>query len=512
MDDDDLDALIKANVYKKKNKRSSAAAGRAGVDGNSGGEHAADQNERRDGSHNDRRSEGHTHERRSERKKKSSKSSSSRTAAATSATVEGAVGTATSLLEERIRAKQAASFAAAAAGRDDDADDDNLKPSSSGGGSRRIKKKSKKEEALARLDARIAAKNAMASAAATATSIQAIGEEGFDAKNASAFRSLTGQNGGDGDDGGEGDVALMEKHFKRATHDRDDQEHGHNNNGTTNMAMAEVIDLQQNLDTNNNDASNGNGNNGSEEYCYPNVEADTEIMAEINQEGIVTIDESGGIQAYVAETIAIDGDNVGIIKSDAEIEKEEKKKYTKLFLGSICCLIVLIIAIAVPLTLKFAKGNEKLHVKVVTQEPTGVPSMVPSLMPSSMPSSVRFTEVMKKLDPLSGGQLKLQGSPQYRAAMWISDQDEMQLALEDPGFEQRYIMALFYYAMDGPNWVNDNGWLGPNSECFWFGIYGESDGCGSPSDGGCLARGDFKGDYDKICRLNMGECDHLINN
>lgn len=241
------------------------------------------------------------------------------------------------------------------------------------------------------------------------------------------------------------------------------------------------------------------------EVYYPNIEADTEIMAEINQEGLVTVDESGGITAFVAETIEICGDDVGVIRSDAEIEKEEKTKYTKFFLGSVACIVVVIVAIAVPLTLKFAKGNQKNVLNIVTLEPTSTPSMVPSAAPSSMPSSEKFRDVVKKLTPISGDALYVQGSPQYKAAMWISDQDERNLDLDDPGFEQRYIMAVFYFAMDGNMWENNNGWLGPDSECFWFGIEGVSEGCGSDESGGCIKRSDFVGDYDKVCRIAMGE-------
>jgi hypothetical protein len=70
-------------------------------------------------------------------------------------------------------------------------------------------------------------------------------------------------------------------------------------------------------------------------------------------------------------------------------------------------------------------------------------------------------------------------------------------------------MALFYYAMDGERWVENNGWLSELSECFWFGIDGTSPGCGSAEDGGCIPRTDFKGSYDKVCRLAMGRLNNL---
>jgi len=276
----------------------------------------------------------------------------------------------------------------------------------------------------------------------------------------------------------------------------------------------DVIELEQegNMgngnDSNNDDGEGQYGETVTADAAYT-YEADTEIMAEINQEGLVQVDEAGGIQAFVAETIAIDGDAVGIIKSDAEVETEEKKKYTKYFSGAVVVLVVVIIAVAVPVTFKVTKGRQRTIVREITNDPTQVPSGMPSDVPSSMPSSVRFTEIVRKLTDLSGNALKVQGSPQYRAAMWMSDQDPIQniktggtgLDLDDNGFEQRYVMALFYYAMDGTRWIQSQGWLGEDSVCAWFGVKGSSDGCAT----GCVVKSDNVGDYDKVCRIGMGE-------
>lgn len=250
-----------------------------------------------------------------------------------------------------------------------------------------------------------------------------------------------------------------------------------------------------------------------EAYCF---EADTEIMAEIQQDNTVQVDESGGIQAFVAETIEIDGDDVGIIKSDAEIEAEEKRKYVKWFGAAVCCLVVVVMAIAIPLTLKFT-NNVVNRTRYVSDPPTEPPSQMPSIMPSGQPTSTKFMEIVEFLTPLSGNALKIQGSPQYKAAMWMESGDMMPnsrggtgLSIEDPGFTQRYIMALFYYAMDGDNWVQKQGWLSEKSECEWFGVDGFSAGCGADGIGGCIKRSDFEGDYNKVCRLAMGRLNNLF--
>ncbi len=274
----------------------------------------------------------------------------------------------------------------------------------------------------------------------------------------------------------------------------------------------------------NNNATYYNGNDGDiematknsrgydEAYCF---EADTEIMAEIQQDANVQVDESGGIQAFVAETIEIDGDDVGIIKSDAEIEAEEKRKYVKWFGLAVCGLVVVVMAIAIPLTLKFT-NNVVNKTRYISDPPTEPPSQMPSIMPSGQPTSTRFMEIVDFLTPLSGNALKVQGSPQYKAAMWMESGDMMPnprggtgLSIQDAGFTQRYIMALFYYAMDGGNWEQNQGWLSEKSECEWYGVDGFSEGCGMDGVGGCIKRSDFAGDYNKVCRLSMGRLNNL---
>lgn len=75
-------------------------------------------------------------------------------------------------------------------------------------------------------------------------------------------------------------------------------------------------------------------------------------------------------------------------------------------------------------------------------------------------------------------------SPQFLAALWVSDRDLMQLPLDSPQFLQRYFLATFYFALDGDNWVECgqtdstcsgntvyNSWLIHNtSECSWLGM------------------------------------------
>ncbi|KAL7472887.1 hypothetical protein ACHAXS_013276 [Conticribra weissflogii] len=224
-----------------------------------------------------------------------------------------------------------------------------------------------------------------------------------------------------------------------------------------------------------------NMNEGEDEtFEYPNIQADTAIMEEIIQEGLV--DEVGGVEAYVAndEPEIISGNVVGVIKSDEEIAKEERRVGTKYFIGASACLVFLIVVIGVPVTLKLTHVISPTV--VLTDEPTMAPSCMPSEAPSSAPTTDHFTRVVAKLLPLSGEVLFDPRTPQHKAARWISDVDEMDMT--HPLFEQRYTLAVFYYATNGDDWLTNAGWLTNSSECDWFGIKGLSD-CldGCTSDG-----------------------------
>ncbi|GKZ00398.1 hypothetical protein MPSEU_000992800 [Mayamaea pseudoterrestris] len=83
-------------------------------------------------------------------------------------------------------------------------------------------------------------------------------------------------------------------------------------------------------------------------------------------------------------------------------------------------------------------------------------------------------------------------SPQYKAFAWVNDEDEAMLCADNSRLEQRYTMAVVYFALNDHNWTNcqadseDNSdigacvgedgatsnarWLSGASECSWYGV------------------------------------------
>jgi hypothetical protein len=73
------------------------------------------------------------------------------------------------------------------------------------------------------------------------------------------------------------------------------------------------------------------------------------------------------------------------------------------------------------------------------------------------------------LDYVDHDDLADPNSPQYRAAVWISEEDALQLPIKPDSerFLQRYSLAVLYYATQGEQWKHDLNFLTVRSECNW---------------------------------------------
>lgn len=65
-------------------------------------------------------------------------------------------------------------------------------------------------------------------------------------------------------------------------------------------------------------------------------------------------------------------------------------------------------------------------------------------------------------------------SPQYHAVQWLTDQDDLQIDIPSTTeykdafpFWQRYILAVFYYTLNGPSWSSQANFLSADSVCDW---------------------------------------------
>lgn len=183
----------------------------------------------------------------------------------------------------------------------------------------------------------------------------------------------------------------------------------------------------------------------------------------------------GGIEAFVADQQVVDATGVALVKSDEELEELEKQQFRRYMLAGICCLIVITVAIVVPVVIVFGKAS--------VASPTAFPSSAPSGAPSFAPTSNRFADILDYVTQFSSPDLLTREnatSPQYLAADWVANIDEVQAPLESAQLTQRYLLAVFYFSTGGDNWEECNRyqscsvgfpWLaGTQSECLWDGV------------------------------------------
>ena len=186
------------------------------------------------------------------------------------------------------------------------------------------------------------------------------------------------------------------------------------------------------------------------------------------------LETEGAVEAFVADNV-VDAMGVAVVMSEEEEIQIERRKYKKYLIFAFLCMVLIAVAIVVPVVL--VVGN------VEPAAPSMAPSSAPSMAPSSAPTSGRLDAIIGLLTPVSGAEaLQNRSSPQYQAAQWVSEEDELALPMDDPQLFQRYLLAVFYFAMNGDDWSNcgrndptcggdpdEDSWLSASSECIWLG-------------------------------------------
>jgi hypothetical protein len=70
-------------------------------------------------------------------------------------------------------------------------------------------------------------------------------------------------------------------------------------------------------------------------------------------------------------------------------------------------------------------------------------------------------------------------SPQYLAAQWMAHGDARRMgvpATSDLEFNERYVLAVFYFSMEGQSWTHQYNFLGGDHVCTWYQEFEMQDG------------------------------------
>jgi len=85
--------------------------------------------------------------------------------------------------------------------------------------------------------------------------------------------------------------------------------------------------------------------------------------------------------------------------------------------------------------------------------------------------TTRQQQIKQKCNDLSNGASDIMLTPQSLAMQWIRDDDQLQLNVDSPHFNQRFVVVVIYFSLGGDSWI-DAFWLNPvaQGECVIPGI------------------------------------------
>ncbi|CAJ1970496.1 unnamed protein product [Cylindrotheca closterium] len=149
---------------------------------------------------------------------------------------------------------------------------------------------------------------------------------------------------------------------------------------------------------------------------------------------------------------------------DMDADKTSSACYRK-----ICLLVMILLAggAAVAGSLLAPKSSD-----TPLQNSNNPPSNKPSVAPSEGPRDLgRLEDILEALLPLSTKEAMTDSShAQNLAIEWLAFSDPAQLDPGDENMSERYLVALFYYAMQGDNWFTSDNHLSGRPVCDWKGI------------------------------------------
>jgi hypothetical protein len=152
------------------------------------------------------------------------------------------------------------------------------------------------------------------------------------------------------------------------------------------------------------------------------------------------------------------GSRTSIWRGSSSLPTNAKKKnwclWTMLIVIPLIVLLVIVPAVVI------SQNNKNEASAATTLPPPTYDELVTFLVENQVSSQSAF------FDP---------ESPQSKAARWLAEEDGARLPLPPPDFGLydsymymfRYVMAVNYYALGGPQWTAQHGFLTDTDVCYW---------------------------------------------
>ena len=142
-----------------------------------------------------------------------------------------------------------------------------------------------------------------------------------------------------------------------------------------------------------------------------------------------------------------------------DLAKPGMRRRMKLIMWALLCLAVT--AIVVGVTVSQTTGSES-----ITFAPTASPSSTPTLSFESRELFLRELIIRKTSPGGNATALTMPSTPQHKAFEWLIDEGE--LLDSETRILQRYILAVTYFALSGPQWSRKHTFLNVTNECLWM--------------------------------------------
>lgn len=148
--------------------------------------------------------------------------------------------------------------------------------------------------------------------------------------------------------------------------------------------------------------------------------------------------------------------------------KKREKKFQRHITYVACCLLVVVILVAVAIGAARSDSNKQAPVSAV---PTSLPSVSPSEVPTMAPSSGPEEVILLALPQATVVRAQKPDSPQYRALQWLAHHKDNPSTMPVWRIRQLFALASFFYSMRGAddwNLALRNSWMNYDThECNW---------------------------------------------
>eukprot|EP00545_Synedropsis_sp_CCMP1620_P004694 CAMPEP_0119008432 /NCGR_PEP_ID=MMETSP1176-20130426/3690_1 /TAXON_ID=265551 /ORGANISM="Synedropsis recta cf, Strain CCMP1620" /LENGTH=884 /DNA_ID=CAMNT_0006960759 /DNA_START=72 /DNA_END=2726 /DNA_ORIENTATION=- len=151
--------------------------------------------------------------------------------------------------------------------------------------------------------------------------------------------------------------------------------------------------------------------------------------------------------------------------------RKQVQAFAKKYWWVLVVFMALTVGISIAVALLISSGNGSSgNSTLVSDSPTVPPTTVPSSPPSTNALLQRYYSFHDILRPMSGDLLDIQDSPQRNALLWLIEQDGAKLIPENTQkreIEERYILAVVFFATNGPQWATKYNFLSSDHFCSW---------------------------------------------